>query len=66
LGILPKEGLMLVDDISKQNMALITRLRSSQHFESVWYFNCAVHAKTLAGGFLRSGYIIINYHFLNC
>ena len=46
---LPKEGLRLVDDISKQNMALITRLRSSQHFESVWYFNCAVHAKTLAG-----------------
>jgi hypothetical protein len=34
---LPKEGLRLVDDISKQNMALITRLRSSQHFENVWY-----------------------------
>ena len=46
---LPKEGLRLVDDISKQNMALITRLRSSQHFESVCYFNCAVHTKTLSG-----------------
>ena len=46
---MPTEGLRLVDDISKQNMALIIRLRSSQHFESVWYFNCAVHAKTLAG-----------------
>lgn len=46
---LPKEGLRLVDDVTKHNMGLMTRLRDSKKFENVWYFNCAVYAKIEGG-----------------
>ena len=49
---LPKEPegtLHLVDDVSRHNMGLITRLLKSENIESAWYFNCAVYAKTKSG-----------------
>ena len=39
----------LVDDVTKHNMGLITKLRNTKCFEGVWYFNCAVYAKTESG-----------------
>ncbi|VDI46843.1 Hypothetical predicted protein [Mytilus galloprovincialis] len=36
----------LVDDVTKSNMELITRLRDSDQLDSAWYFNCAVYGKT--------------------
>ena len=46
---LPKKGINLVDDVTKYNMGLITRLRECKDLDSVWYFNCSVYGKTVAG-----------------
>ncbi|CAG2213514.1 unnamed protein product [Mytilus edulis] len=43
----------LVDDVTKSNMELITRLRDSDQLDSAWYFNCAVYGKTEAGRRLK-------------
>jgi hypothetical protein len=37
----------MVDDATKHNMGLITRLRNCKELESAWYFNCSVYGKTL-------------------
>lgn len=50
---LPKEGLNLVDDVTQLNMGLITRLRESERFENVWYFNGSVYGKTAEGTKLK-------------
>ena len=41
-----KETKRLVDDATKHNMGLITRLRNCKEFEVAWYFNSYVHGKT--------------------
>ena len=41
-----KETVRLVDDVTKHNMGLITRLRNCKELESAWYFNCSVYGKT--------------------
>lgn len=49
---LPKEpegSLKLVDDVTRHNMGLITRLWKNDKVESAWYYNCSVYAKTKAG-----------------
>ena len=49
---LPKEPegrLKLVDDVTRHNMGLITRLWKCDKIESAWYYNCAVYAKTKSG-----------------
>lgn len=47
---LPKQcKFRLVDDVTKHNMGLITRLRNSGKLSSSWYFNCAVYGKTEEG-----------------
>ena len=38
-----------VDDVTTRNMELISKLDKSECFESVWYFNCNVFARTLDG-----------------
>lgn len=43
---LVRAGFKLVDDVTKQNMALITRLRNCEMLESAWYFNGSVYGKT--------------------
>ena len=48
-NLTPNTKFRLVDDVTKHNMGLITQLRNTEKFESVWYFNCAVYAKTEAG-----------------
>jgi hypothetical protein len=37
---------LVVDDVTKHNMGLITRLRNCKELESAWYFNCSVYGKT--------------------
>ena len=41
-----KETVRLVEDVTKHNMGLITRLRNCKEFEGAWYFNSYVHGKT--------------------
>jgi hypothetical protein len=41
-----KETVRLVDDVTKHNMGLITRLGNCKELESVWNFNCSVYGKT--------------------
>lgn len=43
------------DDVTKANMDLIQRLRDTEMFESVWYFNCSVYARTEDGLQLKFG-----------
>jgi hypothetical protein len=40
-----KENVRLVEDVTKDNMGLITRLRNCKEYESAWYFNCSVYGK---------------------
>ena len=40
-----KENVRLVEDVTKDNMGLITRLRNCKEFESAWYFNCSLYGK---------------------
>ena len=35
-----KQTERMVDDATKHNMGLITRLRNCKELESAWYFNC--------------------------
>jgi hypothetical protein len=42
-----KENVRLVEDFTKDNVGLITRLRNCKEFESAWYFNCSVYGKLL-------------------
>ena len=49
---LPKEPegcLKLVDDVTRHNMGLISRLWKHDKVEGAWYYNCSVYAKTKAG-----------------
>ena len=39
----------LVDDVTKHNMDLISKLRKNSNIEGSWYYNCAVYGKTDAG-----------------
>ena len=41
-----KETVRLVEDVTKHNMGLITRLRNYKEFAGAWYFNSCVHGKT--------------------
>jgi hypothetical protein len=41
-----KETVRLVEDVTKHNMGLITRLRNYKEFEGAWYFNSYVHGTT--------------------
>ena len=41
-----KETVRLVDDVTKHNMGLKTRLRNCKELESAWYFNCSLYGKT--------------------
>ena len=50
---LPKDSLKLVDDVTQLNMGFITRLRESERFENVWYFNGSVYGKTAKGTKLK-------------
>ena len=40
-----KENVRLVEDVTKDNMGLITRLRNCKEFESAWYVTCSVYGK---------------------
>jgi hypothetical protein len=42
-----KETVRLVDDVTKHNMRLITRLRICKELESFWYFNYSMYGKTV-------------------
>ncbi|VDI51445.1 Hypothetical predicted protein [Mytilus galloprovincialis] len=44
-----------VDDVTQRNMSLIERLRKTDEFESVWYFNCGIYGRTPAGLQLKFG-----------
>ena len=44
-----KNGVRFADDVTQRNMELIDRLNKSGSFDSVWYFNCNVYARTTEG-----------------
>ncbi|CAC5399162.1 unnamed protein product [Mytilus coruscus] len=44
-----------VDDFTQRNMSLIERLRKTDEFESVWYYNCGIYGRTLTGLQLKFG-----------
>lgn len=46
-------GHRLVDDVTKLNTALITRLNEHPRIDSAWYFNGSVYGKTTAGKRLK-------------
>lgn len=46
-------GHRLVDDVTKLNTSLITRLDEHSHIQSAWYFNGSIYGKTTAGKRLR-------------
>lgn len=50
-----KNKVKFVDDVTSRNMELINRLDKSGHFDSVWYFNCNVYARTQEGLQLKFG-----------
>ena len=43
------------DDVTQANMELIQRLRDTELFESVWYYNCGVYGRTEEGLQLKFG-----------
>ena len=40
-----KETVRLVNNETKHNMGLVTRLINCKELEDAWYFNCYVHGK---------------------
>lgn len=46
-------GHKLVDDVTKLNTGLISRLLRHEHIESAWYFNGAVYGRTTSGRRLK-------------
>lgn len=44
-----KNNVLVIDDITQQNYELMKRLRNSQRFESVWFFNCHIYGRTENG-----------------
>lgn len=50
-----QDNVRFTDDVTKTNMDLIQRLRDTEEFESVWYYNCGVYARTEDGLQLKFG-----------
>lgn len=50
-----KDGVRFVDDVTKRNLELMSNLRNSYDFESVWYFNCGIYGRTAEGLQLKFG-----------
>ena len=46
-------GHRLVDDVTKLNTALISKMNDHASIESAWYFNGSVYGKTESGKRLR-------------
>ena len=46
-------GHRLVDDVTRQNTILISKLYDNPQIESAWYFNGSVYGKTTAGKRLK-------------
>ncbi|XP_063397543.1 uncharacterized protein LOC134681835 [Mytilus trossulus] len=44
-----------VDNVTQRNMGLIKRLRETEEFESVWYYNCGIYGRTFSGLQLKFG-----------
>ena len=40
-----KNDIRFHDDITQRNIGLMTRLKQTQLFESVWFYNCSIYAK---------------------
>ena len=49
------DGVRVVDDVTKRNLELMSNLRNSYNFESVWYFNCGIYGRTEDGLQLKFG-----------
>ena len=49
------DGVRFVDDVTKRNLELMSNLRNSYNFESVWYFNCGIYGRTEDGLQLKFG-----------
>jgi hypothetical protein len=41
-----KSTVRFVDDITKQNHELMKRMRDSNRFDSVWFYNCGIYGRT--------------------
>ena len=41
-----KNNVRFVDDITKQNHELMKRMRDSNRFDSVWFYNCGIYGRT--------------------
>lgn len=48
-----QKGIKFHDDITQRNLGLMTRLKSSEKFENVWFYNCNVYAKQNEGRRIR-------------
>ena len=44
--IVQKNNVRFVDDITKQNHELMKRMRDSNRFDSVWFYNCGIYGRT--------------------
>ena len=42
-----KKDFRFHDDITQSNLGLMARLKRSERFENVWFYNCNVYAKLL-------------------
>jgi hypothetical protein len=40
-----KKDFRFHDDITQSNLGLMARLKRSERFENVWFYNCNVYAK---------------------
>ena len=50
-----RNDVRFTDDVTQTNMELIQRLRDTESFESVWYYNCGVYGRTEEGLQLKFG-----------
>jgi hypothetical protein len=40
-----KNNVRFLDDITKQNHELMKRMRDSNRFDSVWFYNCGIYGR---------------------
>lgn len=48
-----KQSIRFHDDITQRNLGLMARLKKSEKFESVWFYNCSVYAKQSEGSRIK-------------
>ena len=48
-----KKDFRFHDDITQSNLGLMARLKRSERFENVWFYNCNVYAKLAEGSRIK-------------